>query len=282
MGSRRRARQVEIFNFSFLDILACTIGLLIFILVMIFLLQSSTRLTDYKKIIQNKMKVVREIQRETQSATVIEQSMKAQLSKMKDARDPKLLRLLRNARQNMMLARENSEVKVSELSNLDAEIESQQAVYSQETVVTLKNLQQSLTAATQKLARLRQRELAEKTNDFTSHMFVRLAKGKTGGVYTIMNVLCAANGLSVLKVDKLGKASIASVTDPASIGDNDSAFQQALVALRSHRRPLVIFWINTGGISAFRQAKDDIPSGIKYGYEPALHHFKYRIHSEGK
>lgn len=207
--------------------------------------------------------------------------MKAQLSKMKDGRDPELLRLLRTARQNMLQARENSEVKIRELSNLDAEIESQQAVYSQETVVTLKNLQQSLTAATRTLARLQAQELAEKTNDFTSHMFVRLARGKFGITYTIMNVLCATNGLSVLKVDKFGKASIASVTGPGSVGDNDSAFQEALAALQSQQRPLVIFWINTGGISAFRQAKDDIPGGVKYGYEPALHHFKYRIHSEG-
>ena len=46
MGRRSRSRQVEIFNFSFLDILACTIGLLIFIMVMVFILQSGSPVAD--------------------------------------------------------------------------------------------------------------------------------------------------------------------------------------------------------------------------------------------
>ena len=80
--SHRRARQVEIFNFSFLDILACTIGLLIFIMVMVFILESSSRVADSGAIISMKLRQAASLQSATARDTEIAAGLEVQLEKI--------------------------------------------------------------------------------------------------------------------------------------------------------------------------------------------------------
>jgi hypothetical protein len=277
MAYRRNARQVEIFNFSFLDILACTIGLLIFILVMIFLLQSASRLTDYKKIIQTKMKALREVQAEAKSTAHIANSIEAELSKMRDRRDPKLLLLLQAAREEMRRARQDANVRTAELSSLETGIESQQAVYTQQTQVTLDSLHGKLAAAMRQLAKLQEEQSAAKKSNAYSGVFFQPVNSSRAKHFNILHVLCSSRGLQILDVHKNGGVSVALLTPTSEIGDADSAYRLAVAAISERHNPLVIFWIYAGGIDAFNQARGEIPAGVHYGYEPALHRWKFMV-----
>lgn len=277
MAYRRNARQVEIFNFSFLDILACTIGLLIFILVMIFLLQSSTRLTDYKKIIQTKMKALRELQAEAQSTAYIASSIESQLSKMRDRRDPHLLLLLHAAREAMRRARQDANVRTAELSSLQTAIESQQAIYTQQTKVTLSSLRAKLGTTMRRLAKLQEQQSVESKENAHSSVFFQPVNSHGRQHFSILHILCSSRGLQILDVHKNGGVSVALMTPTDEITDSDSAYQLALAAISEKHNPLVIFWIYAGGIGAFNLAKSEIPAGVHYGYEPALHRWKFMV-----
>ncbi len=277
MAYRSSVRQVEIFNFSFLDILACTIGLLIFILVMIFLLQSATRLTDYEKMIQTKMKAVRELQGEAKSTAQIAYSIEAQLSMMKDRRDPKLLLLLQAARGEMRQARQEAETRTAELSRIETGIKFQQAVYTQQTRTTLNSLHRKLAAATRQLAKLQEEQSSAKKQDLSSQVFFQPMNTGSKKHFHILHVLCSARGLRILDVHKSGGVSVALMTPNGEIDDSDSAYRRALAAIGEKRDPLVIFWIYAGGIGAFNQARSEIPAGVHYGYEPMLHRWKFRV-----
>ncbi len=277
MAYRRSARQVEIFNFSFLDILACTIGLLIFILVMIFLLQSATRLTDYKKIIQTRMKALREVQAEAKSTAHIASSIESQLSKMRDRRDPRLLLLLKAAREEMRRARQDAHVHTTELSSLQAGIESQQAVYTQQTQVTLNSLDSKLATVMRKLAKLQEDQSAARKANAYASVFFQPMNTHSRKHFNILHILCSSRGLQILDVHHNGGVSVALMTPTDEIGDSDSAYRLAVAAISERHNPLVIFWIYAGGVDAFNQAKAEIPSGVHYGYEPALHRWKFMV-----
>lgn len=277
MAYRRSARQVEIFNFSFLDILACTIGLLIFILVMIFLLQSASRLTDYKKIIQTKMKALREVQAEAKSTAHIASSIESQLSKMRDRRDPRLLLLLKAARAEMRRARQDAHVHTTALSSLQAGIESQQAVYTQQTKVTLKSLNNKLSAVMRKLAKLQEDQSAARKAHAYASVFFQPMNTHNKKHFNILHILCSSRGLQILDVHHNGGVSVALMTPTDDIGDAHSAYRLAVAAISERHNPLVIFWIYASGVDAFDQAKDEIPSGVHYGYEPALHRWKFMV-----
>lgn len=277
MAYRRNARQVEIFNFSFLDILACTIGLLIFILVMIFLLQSATRLTDYKKIIQSKMKAVRQLQAEAQSTAHIANSIESELSKMRDQRDPQLLLLLHAAREAMRRARQDANVRTAELSSLQTGIESQQAIYTQQTKVTLSSLRAKLATTMRQLAELQEEQSAVTKANAHSNVFFQPMNSHSRKHFTILHILCSSRGLQILDVHKNGGVSVALMTPTDEITDSDSAYQLAVAAISEKHNPLVIFWIYAGGIGAFTLAEAEIPADVHYGYEPALHRWKFMV-----
>ncbi len=277
MAYRRNARQVEIFNFSFLDILACTIGLLIFILVMIFLLQSATRLTDYKKIIQTKMKALREVQAEAKSTAHIADSIASQLSKMRDRRDPQLLLLLQAARKEMRRARQDANARTAELSSLQTGIESQQAIYTQKTKITLKSLRAILATAMKKLAKLQEEQSAKTRANAHSNVFFQPVNSHSRKHFNILHILCSSRGLQILDVHKNGGVSVALMTPTDEITDSDSAYRLAVAAISEKHNPLVIFWIYADGIGAFNLAKGEIPAGVHYGYEPALHRWKFMV-----
>ncbi len=282
MAYRRNARQVEIFNFSFLDILACTIGLLIFILVMIFLLQSATRLTDYKKIIQTRKKALREVQMEAKSTAIIASSMEAQLSRMPDRRNPQLLLLLRAASEERNRARQDASVQTAELSSLETGIESQQAQYTQLTHAMLNSLRSKLATAMRQLAKLQDEQLSAKKQDLSSQVFFQPVHTTHNRHFNILHILCSSRGLQILDVHKNGGVSVDLMTPTSEIGDSDSAYRLAVAAISEQPDPLVIFWIYSDGIDAFNEAKAEIPSGVHYGYEPALHRWKFMVDARGK
>ena len=277
MAYRRSARQVEIFNFSFLDILACTIGLLIFILVMIFLLQSATRLTDYRKIIQTKVKALREVQAEAKSTTHIASSIESQLSKMRDRRDPRLLLLLKAAREEMRRAKQDADAHTTDLSSLQSSIESQQAVYKQQTEVTLNSLKGKLSTVMRKLAKLQEDQSAARKANAQARVFFQPMNTHSTKRFNILHILCSSRGLQILDVHHNGGVSVALRTPTDAIGDPYSAYGLALAAISERHNPLVIFWIYASGVDAFNQAKAEIPLGVRYGYEPALHRWKFMV-----
>src|SRR4051812_1585201 len=90
MSRRSRRKQVEIFNFSFLDILACTIGLLIFIMVMVFILQAGSPVADTGAIIAVKLERASTLQATADRDDVISDALEAQFEKIRDPNAPDL------------------------------------------------------------------------------------------------------------------------------------------------------------------------------------------------
>jgi len=81
---------VDIFNFSFLDILACTIGLLIFIMVMVFILQSSGPVANTGDLIQRKLSEASQAQKAAAHDAQIADALEAALDRVQVPGEPDL------------------------------------------------------------------------------------------------------------------------------------------------------------------------------------------------
>ena len=74
---------MEIFNLSFLDILACTIGLLIFILVMVFILQSGSPMANVGQLVARKRADASALRTAAERDTEIARGLEAQFDQMR-------------------------------------------------------------------------------------------------------------------------------------------------------------------------------------------------------
>ncbi len=281
MGRARRSRQVDIFNFSFLDVLACTIGLLIFILVMIFILQSTGPLTDYKHIIKSQTKALHNTQNQIRSTAAISASMAAQLLAMPDRRNPHLLALRSAARRAAVNAARNAALQTSHLARVQAQIDAQQVVYRQQTLATLNTLRAKLTREMGRLATLQQDIATTRKRNAASRILFEPAHPHAARHFHIMHVLCERHGLAVLHISAGGGATVGATTPGNAITDSTSAYGRAVAQLANRRSPLIIFWVFSTGVNNFNRAKRNVPSGIRYGYEPAPRRWKFLLRSGG-
>lgn len=281
MGRGRRSRQVEIFNFSFLDVLACTIGLLIFILVMIFILQSTGPLTDYKHIIKSQAKALHNTRNQIRSTAAISATIAAQLMAMPDRRNPHLVALLAAARQAEADAAESAAMQTRELAHVQAQIDAEQVVYQQRTQVTLNALRGSLTREMARLATLQGEISTARKRDAASRIFFEPADKHAAGKFHIMHVLCTRHGLAVLHITGKGGASIGSITPGYAITDSTSAYGRAVARLDRRSAPLIIFWVYPTGVRNFNRARVNVPTDMHYGYEPAPNGWKFLLHAGG-
>ena len=110
-----RTRQVEIFNFSFLDVLACTIGLLIFIMVMVFILQSGSAVADTGAIIGKKLRDASMLQASAARDAQIAQGLEAQLDQLRAPNMPDLTPQRDAARLARDAARANYDASVRQV-----------------------------------------------------------------------------------------------------------------------------------------------------------------------
>ncbi len=281
MSRGRRFRQVEIFNFSFLDVLACTIGLLIFILVMIFILQSAGPLTDYKHLIESQTRSLHDTHNQIRSTAAISASMAAELMAMPDRRDPHLVALLAAARVTLAQARRKAAARTADLAQVQAHIDAQRAVYQQQTQVTLHTLRTSLAREMARLATLQGEISAAKKSDAADRIFFEPADKRAAAKFHIMHVLCAGRGLAVLHLNARGGASIGRITPGYAVTEPTSAYGRAVARLDRHHAPLIIFWMYSTGVRNFDRARVNLPADMHYGYEPAPRRWKFLLQAGG-
>ncbi len=277
MSRGRRSRQVEIFNFSFLDVLACTIGLLIFILVMIFILQSTGPLTDYKHLIESQTRSLHNTQNQIHSTAEISASMAAQLMAMPDRRDPHLVALLAAARATLAQTRRKAAARTADLAHVQAQIDAQRAIYQQQTQVTLHTLRTSLAREMARLATLQGEISAARKSNTGDRIIFEPSDKRAAAKFHIMHVLCAGRGLAVLHFNAQGGASIGRITPDYAVTEPSSAYEQAITKLDDRSSPLIIFWVFPTGVANFERARINVPADMHYGYEPAPRRWKFLL-----
>jgi hypothetical protein len=131
MARRSRSRQIEIFNFSFLDILACTIGLLIFIMVMVFILQSGSPVADTSAILRHKSDEAQQQKHSAEQDSAIASQLEEQLSRIHDSVKPDLRGARDSAARETEAARAAYKNSLAELHTAQAELATAQRMRQQ-------------------------------------------------------------------------------------------------------------------------------------------------------
>jgi hypothetical protein len=275
MSSRRRSRQIEIFNFSFLDILACTIGLLIFIMIMIFVLQSGgnslqtnaaaeAHFTNQIASLQ-----LRAADDERIAVQLEEQQMKAigaapdtliAWNKARTLRDATLQQRIELESDVMQLKAsiQSKEVDKTKLDRLLVNAEARYAQASKDTATA----QAAFSAAS--------------TRVDEHHVLVHQIKvpGANADFYVI-HVDCRLNEVAIMELPMNGKAKLLGRTPANQLNNAQSSYQQILNQHRNNEKVVVVFWVRPDSHDTFQEAKASVPSGMNCGYEPASDDWKF-------
>ncbi len=275
MSLRRQSRQIEIFNFSFLDIMACTIGLLIFIMVMIFVLQSGANsLQDTSQVASHLTNQISQLQQkaaddERVAAQLEEQQMHA------IGADPATLRAWNESRELRDKTIEQAKDLEAEVMQLRAMIQSKQ--------IDRKKLERSLAEAEAQLAQATKDHAAadvalSSASASVDQHHVLVHQVKVPGASTEFNVVhvdCRANEVVIMRIPLNGKAALLGSTPANQISDPRSAFQQILGRERTNDKTVIVFWVRPAGQITFDRARGSLPNGMTFGYEPAGDDWKF-------
>jgi hypothetical protein len=269
MSRRSRARQVEIFNFSFLDILACTIGLLIFIMVMVVILQSGSAVADTGQIVAQKLKQAIKFDSAAQRDVRIAQSLEAQLDSVKPSGQPDLAPRRDAARAARDVAQLEANDAAARLAAVETALDAARLTRA-ESEQHLKRATADLVAGRQRLDRataaLAAAKLAAKKVPLILSVLKRPGAGSEH--YNILHVDCRAKTL-VLMAEQDGKLSEIGQTPLDELDQADSDFQRQLAQYSKMDNPLVLFWVRPDGDRTFGTAIEKLPAGMARGYEPA-------------
>jgi hypothetical protein len=271
MARRSRSRQIEIFNFSFLDILACTIGLLIFIMVMVFILQSGSPVADAGEIVRRKSEEARHDQESARQDEVIAAQLERQLARIHDSVKPDL-RIARDAAaEQSNVRRAEYDEAVARLRVAEAELQTALAERQHKSDLDLQQAQAQLREARERndaakaaLARVADAPVTERLHFLPSH--------KAGdGVedFQVVHVDCRADAVVFLQSDAAGNMRETDRCPASDLADKDSVFQRIIDQQAHAARPLVLLWVRPDGIDTFNRACRALPEGLAYGFEPA-------------
>lgn len=263
----RRSRSVDIFNFSFLDVLACTIGLLIFIMVMVFILQTGgSVLADVTVVVQRRAQTRAELihaaKNDEQLAEGLEQTLRtmplagpsalpAQRDRAVQVRDQAKAKFtvgqnaLSEAEQDLQQARQLRTDRDRALADARREVDAAKAQRDQ--------------AAS---------ELEESKRKATPILKLEGAQGDAKD-YSVLHVDCQADQCVIVKTDPQGHPIVVARVSSRTLAAADGAYQRAIATHNREDHPLVLFWVRADGIETFELAQSLLPAGMSHGYEPA-------------
>ncbi len=202
MSRRRTSREVEIFNFSFLDILACTIGLLIFIMVMVFILQTQSPVADTHAIARHRMDDAARLRRAAETDAQIVNALEVQLSRIHAPEAQHLEQQRETVQKARDAAKEEDERKRSELEAVRNQLIAMQSARDQ----TRRQAQQSLAAARKHFDEIKG-ELDAATAALPPPG-VALVPSKHPGAqqdgFNVLHVDCRSGEVVVFRVDEKG------------------------------------------------------------------------------
>lgn len=274
--ARRPNTSVEIFNFSFLDVLACTIGLLLFILVMVFVVQMNPRtVADVQDRIQQKNdNTKQQLQSSVMNAQTLVQTLEQQLADLPSSVDQDLQRRYGE------LTRQRAELQ-TKLDKLIAAEQKQQTT-DDSAKRDLNELQKETQRLNESLKDARAKQLAaiESTDKakLQNQGVVRL-KGPAGAGngYSLLHVDCQKERVVLMTMGDDGRLTVIGTTATSDLDDFSTPFARTMSKHRLANRPLVLFWIRPDGMATFGKAKECAPSGLDIGYEPADAQWRFDV-----
>ena len=269
MARRARSRNIEIFNFSFLDILACTIGLLIFIMVMVFILQAGSPLVDNDVVVHRKETAAAADTDAAERDARIADALEAQLSQFKLPDDHGLSARRDAARAERDAARARYEEKTQQArrarEQLDAARELGRHNALQAAGERLKEAQGRMALAQDAMARAK----ASAADGRVTFLPRERPGEENAGPYQVLHVDCRADKVVLLELDAQETTHETGESPAASLADADSAFGRAVSRQRRLERPLVLFWVRPDGMDTFNHAVAALPEDVPRGFEPA-------------
>jgi hypothetical protein len=249
----RKSRSVQLFSFSFVDILATTIGVLLFILLMAVVNQSG--------LVEHEMRK-RELEEAKAAAAAAEQAERDAEAKFRKARE-RVKRATSQVPPDAAATAKQAEALADENAALAAKNDA-----ARKQVNALSDQQAELRV---KLARFR-RELArpEDTNRYV------LPKAREGSSKVAVHVDCRADGLAIIGSTVAGGGERRAFCPADRIGSGRSVFGRLLSRLkqgagsRPGQEQVLVLWIRPDGISTSKAAMKAAKSAdVPLGWEPA-------------
>jgi hypothetical protein len=269
MIKRKRDRRVEIFNFSFLDILACTIGLLIFILVMVFILQSGSPVADLIALINQKKVESSALHAAADRDIQIAESIEAQFTRFDSKVDSSLISQRDAASASRDQAASEFRTNLDKLHRLRDALDQAKKDRLRRGGDDLRKTAIELSEARKRLASAKERLAHEMTSGRTTDVLLLPQGGTEGEPKQVLHVECRADKVVLLAIDADGKAHEVGHSAADSLADPNSAFMRAVSQQLSLPRPHVLFWVRPDGIQTLGRALEALPPSLPRGFEPA-------------
>jgi hypothetical protein len=265
MSRRTRSREIEIFNFSFLDVLACTIGLLIFIMVMAFILQAGSPVADTSAVVRRREQQTTELEAAAQRDRVIAKSVEMELDRVVPTGDPQLVVERNTARSARDAAKSEGDRLTKDVAAAQAAVDQALQHESEQAQANLTDAHQQLASATSELDTA---TAAAKVNHVT--FLPRKSDGSADdGGNDVSHIDCEADRLVIYHGETDGSLSVVGTVPASEVATPGSLFQKTLSSVSSDSGKRLLFWVRPDGLATFDDAKVLISSDIQYGFEPA-------------
>jgi hypothetical protein len=270
---RRSSRQIEIFNFSFLDILACTIGLLIFIMVMVFILQSESPVTDTTSVINRKLQSATAAKDAAHRDAQIADMIETQLVQIRSPVAPDLAPLRDAARDARNAAEKDLERRSNELRNIQIKLDEARAARARAKTNTLNRIHAELNQAQKRYQDALSAAAAPPTNRVVFSPYKRADDEAKN--YHILHVDCRSTELALFRLQQDGTAVELKRLSASGIDRADSPFLAAVREQMTMENPLILFWVRPDGMTTFGLARHALPTDAEFGFEPAEASWKF-------
>ncbi len=272
MARRRRSRQVDIFNFSFLDILACVIGLLIFIMVMVFVLQSaaSNAAAANPRKAHDQRAQAAMWRRIAQRDNALASRMAGAAAGLQPAALPVNLALQLSAAQQAFAAAEARDAhERAKLLQLQAARSFARRAGRIAAAKAIATAEARLAAAQHKL-----RQIVARRKSLVRLLPVR--RGAPNRAWShVLYVDCGRKGVTMFRLLPNGHARKLGHTDNSDLNSSSSAYQKCMATQSQYSHGDVLFWVHPNAITTFNKAKAAKPAGVVYGDEPATARFSF-------
>jgi hypothetical protein len=265
MARRKRSREIEIFNFSFLDVLACTIGLLIFIMVMAFILQAGSPVADTAAVIRHRVQQTADLDAAVERDRKISQSVEIQLDQVVPTGDPQLISQRNAARAARDEARAENDLSVKAIAAAQATVDQATQRESEKAQADLDQTRRELAATQAKLlAAINAAQVPRVT------FLPRRSDGSADvGGADVFHIDCEADHVVIYHSQADGSLNEIATVASASLSDPNSAFEKTMSAVTSDSGKRLLFWVRPAGVATFNVAKDLLGPDTSYGFEPA-------------
>jgi len=265
MARRKRSREIEIFNFSFLDVLACTIGLLIFIMVMAFILQAGSPVADTAAVIRHRNEQTADLEAAAERDRKIAQSVEMELDQVVPTGDQELISQRNAARAGRDTAKAGNDLSIKAVAAAQSAVDQAAQRESEEAQADLDQARRELAATQAKLvAAINAPQVPRVT------FLPRRSDGSADvGGADVFHIDCEADHVVIYHSQADGTLHDIGTVSSASLSEPNSAFEKAVSAVTADSGKRLLFWVRPAGVATFNVAKDLLGTDTSYGFEPA-------------